>query len=202
VRGIFFLVPAAIIAAAALILFFCGEQGREVDNDSGGIHLRTSQRVEYYLNMEANDQAEVAVRETFERWGEATHFDFVYKGRHRAGLHRDGKNTVSFLLRWPEEIPIGKIAYCKNWYDGTGNIVESDIIFNMSVAGFTTRRTRTPGYYYIEGVLAHEVGHMIGLDHIEEADCLMKALSPSEESYFMGRIDEKTLRRYRELYNR
>lgn len=190
------------MVAAAFLLFSCGEQGRGADHDTGCIHLRTSPRVEYYLNKEANDQTEVAVLETFEGWGESTHFDFVYKGRHRAGLRRDGKNTVSFLLKWPKEIPIGKIAYCQNWYDGKGNIVESDIIFNMSVTGFTTRRTHTPGYYYIEGVLAHEIGHMIGLEHIEEEDCLMKALSPPEESYFMGRIDEKTLRRYRELYRK
>ena len=82
------------MVAAALLLFSCGEQGEGVDNDSKGIHLRTSPRVEYYLNKEANDQTEVAVRETFEGWGEATHFDFVYRGRHRAGLRRDGKNTV------------------------------------------------------------------------------------------------------------
>ena len=186
--------------AATLAVLSCEGGGKPEGDGVAAPHLRPEARVEYYLNKEANDLTETVVRETFERWGEATRFDFVYKGRHRAGLRKDGKNTVSFLVKWPSEIPIGKAAYCKNWYDRKGNIVESDIIFNMMATRFTTLRTNTPGSYYIEGILAHEIGHLIGIDHIEEEDCLMKSFSPQGESYFMGRIDEKTLGRYRELY--
>jgi len=161
--------------------------------------LRTTKTITYYLNPEANTVTETAVRETFERWEEATHFDFVYVGRHRAGLQRDRRNTISFLVRWPDGVP-QKTAYCKNWYDLWGNIVESDIIFNMSIARFTTLQTHSPDSYYIEGVLAHEIGHMVGLGHIDSQSCLMKAFSPLQESYFMGRIDEETLEAYRRLY--
>jgi len=131
------------------------------------VHRRLQPIIEYYLNPEASDLTEVTVRETFDRWSEATHFEFVYKGRNRAGLRRDGKNTVSFLLKWPPELPIKHVAYCQNWFDQEGNIGESDIIFNMAVARFTTRRTRKPDSYYLEGLLSHEIGHMIGLSHIE-----------------------------------
>ena len=110
-------------------------------------HLRTEPLIEYYLNKEANDLTEITVRETFERWGEVTHFDFVYRGRHRAGLRRDGKSTVSFLVKWPEAVPIGKVGYCKNWYNRKGDIIESDIIFNMMIAKFTTLRTNKADSY-------------------------------------------------------
>jgi Zn-dependent protease with chaperone function len=181
------------------------EQGREGatmgDAAAAEVHIRTGPRVEYYLNKEANDLTEITVRETFERWGEVTHFDFVYMGRHRAGLRKDGKNCVSFLVKWPPEVPIGKVGYCRNWYDRKGNIIESDIIFNMMIARFTTLRTNMPDAYYIEGVLAHEIGHMIGLGHIASDSSLMKQLSPLEESYFMGRIDAETLEQYKKLYS-
>lgn len=163
------------------------------------VHRWKESTVEYYLNPAANDLTEITVRETFQRWDDATHFTFVYKGRNRAGIRKDGRSTVSFMLKWPEEVPM-KIAYCWNWYDRRGNIVESDIIFNMAMAGFTTTRTNKPGFYYIEGVLAHEIGHMIGLDHIEAEDSLMKPFSPVEESYNKGFIDPATLTAYRVLY--
>lgn len=159
-----------------------------------------SSHIEYYLNKEANILTETVVRETFATWEKATHFTFTYKGRNRAGLHRDGKNTISFLLRWPAELPIGQVAYCKRWYDREGNIVESDIIFNMQLTRFTTLRTNKPDSYYIEGVLSHEIGHMIGLEHIDNPQSLMKAQSDIKESYFKGNIDPHTLEAYKKLY--
>ncbi|MFW6365348.1 MAG: matrixin family metalloprotease [Spirochaetota bacterium] len=163
-------------------------------------HLRRDMQVDYYLNKEATYLTELAVRETFERWESVTSFRFTYRGRHRAGLMRDGKNTVSFLVEWPSEIPMGKTAYCRNWYNRRGDIVESDIIFNMAVTRFTTLRTNTPQSYYIEGVLSHEIGHMIGLDHIEDEKSIMKPFSPRSESYFLGEIDETTIKACQTLY--
>lgn len=179
-----------------LLLLCCSPAGPEGGNR---LHPRKDSVVEYYLNPGATDLTEVTVRETFQRWDDATHFTFIYKGRNRAGIVKDGKNTVSFLLTWPEEIPM-KTAYCRNWYNRKGEIIESDIIFNMMIAGFTTTRTNRDGFYYIEGVLAHEIGHMIGLDHIEHPRSLMKAFSPVEESYNKGVIDDLTLDAYRKLY--
>jgi hypothetical protein len=163
-------------------------------------HVRTTARISYYLNTEASEITEEAVRQTFRNWETFTHFRFVYMGRNRAGLLRDGKNTVSFLVQWPKNLSSSKLAYCMNWYDAQGNTIESDIILNMAVAGFTTARTNRPGAYYIEGVLAHEIGHMIGLDHIEDVGCLMKAYSPLAESYGRARIDSRTIEAYRSLY--
>jgi len=155
----------------------------------------------FYLNKEANMLTETVVRETFQKWGMITHFTFVYKGRHKAGLRRDGKNTVSFLLHWPEGVPIHHVAFCKNWYDKNGNITESDVIFNMQIARFTTLRTNKPDSYYIEGVLAHEIGHMIGLGHINDPSSIMKQKSDYKESYHQGNIDDLTISAYRELYS-
>lgn len=194
-RRVVFAVVSLLAAAMCGVASGCS-RNTVVEN-----HLRTDPVVFYYLNKEANELTESAVKNIFARWDNATHFSFVYKGRSRAGLRRDGMNTVSFLTRWPAEVPIGKVGYCKNWYNRKGEIVESDIIFNMMLAKFTTLESRKPDSYYIEGVLAHEIGHMIGLGHIDSETSLMKPLSPMAESYFMGNIDGETLGQYRRLYS-
>ena len=163
-------------------------------------HRRMNPDIDFYLNKEANRITEIVVRETFQQWGEKTHCNFHYKGRNRAGLGKDGKNTVSFLIKWPDDIPMNKVAYCKNRYDRKGNIIESDIIFNMQITRFTTLKNNTPDSYYIEGVLTHEIGHMIGLGHIESDTSVMKPKSNAEESFFKGEIDDETLIAYREIY--
>jgi hypothetical protein len=181
-----------------LLLFSCSGERTE---DSSNAHTWIKTTIGYYLNKEANDLTEEVIRETFDTWSEKTHFTFVYKGRHRAGLHRDGKNTVSFLVRWPKNIPFNKVGYCLQWYDKAGHIIESDIIFNMRLTRFTTRKTNTPHAYYIEGVLSHEIGHMIGLGHIESDSSIMKYKSDAEESFFKGEIDDETLAAYKKLYS-
>jgi len=163
-------------------------------------HLRSEKSIDYYLNMEANSTTERAVRDTFHLWEQATHFKFNYKGRHRAGLKKDGKNTVSFLLKWPSDIPMKNVAYCRSWYSSSGEIIESDIIFNMSVTRFTTLNENWNNSYYIEGVLSHEIGHMIGISHIDMESSVMKNKSSAQESYFKGNIDAQTLIAYKTLY--
>ncbi|MDX9802015.1 MAG: matrixin family metalloprotease [Spirochaetia bacterium] len=169
-------------------------------NSAEADHVRKDFDVIYYINKEANLQTEAAVITAFRRWGEATVFRFKYAGRGKAGLKRDGRNTVSFLITWPDEAPAGKAAWCLNYYDRKGFIAESDIIFNMSLARFTTLETNTPDSYYIEGLLAHEIGHMLGLGHIDSSSSLMKPLSSREESYFMGALDDETITEYKKLY--
>ncbi|MDA3899822.1 MAG: matrixin family metalloprotease [Spirochaetes bacterium] len=178
-----------------LLFFSCSE------NTSDGPHIRKDPTIEFYLNKKASMLTEIVVRETFQNWADKTHFNAVYKGRHRPGLHKDSKNTISFLVKWPEEIPINKVAYCKNWYDSKGNIIESDMIFNMMITRFTTLKTNTQDSYYIEGVLTHEIGHMIGLDHVENDSSVMKYKSDAKESFFKGNIDDITLAAYRKSYN-
>jgi len=184
------------VIVLTMLFFSCAESP-----PPPGPHRWEESTIEFYLNKEANLLTETVVREGFQNWADNTHFTFVFKGRNSAGLKKDGKNTVSFLIKWPDDIPISKTAYCKTWYDRKGNIIEADIIFNMQVARFTTLRTNKRDSYYIEGVLAHEIGHLIGLDHIENEKCLMKKFSPLAESYFRGKIDPLTLTAYRDLYD-
>jgi predicted Zn-dependent protease len=188
-----------------LPLFFlqvCGKDDSTVNGEQeNSVHRRVENTIEYYLNTEASKLTETAVQTAFNNWQQVSHFMFVYKGRNQAGIRKDGKNTVSFLIRWPPEVGITKIAWCQNWYDDQGNIIESDIILNMTLTKFTTLHTNSKNAYYIEGVLTHEIGHMIGLDHIESDTSVMKKKSSKEESFFKGAIDAETINSYEALYN-
>ena len=183
------------IIMAVISLFSCS------NGDKGPVHIRKNLVIGYYLNAEANQETEEAVIKTFQNWEKVTNFKFIYKGRNRAGLRRDGKNTISFLTGWPKNIPPGKVGWCENWFDFCGNITESDIIFNMTATRFTTLESNAKNSYYIEGVLSHEIGHMIGLGHINSKKSLMKETSSFGESFFKGKIDPETIQAYRKLYN-
>ncbi len=167
-----------------------------------GPHRWRQLSVTYYVNKEANILSETTIRMVFDEWSKRTPLKFVYGGRHRAGLHRDGKSTVSFVTRWPEELPISLAAYTRCWYDRQGSIVEADIIFNNQIARFTTKTTNLPDSYYLEGVLSHEIGHMIGLDHINSPTSIMKQDSPMQESWFKGSIDNETMAAIDRLYSK
>lgn len=171
---------------------------------SDGTHktraLRRHRALRYHLNIEANRATEKAVRSGFQIWENSTDFRFIFAGRSRAGLHRDGKNTVSFLRKWPKNIPHDKVAWCQNWFDAGGYIIESDIIFNMQLARFTTMDTRSADSYTIEILLAHEIGHMLGLNHIESRDSIMNARVPLFSAEFENSLDPLSVNAYRELY--
>jgi predicted Zn-dependent protease len=185
-----------IIIVCLFLPYFC----TNTTSESTSTHKWQSKQVKYYLNKEANILSETAVRETFEKWNEKTGFQFVYSGRNKAGINKDGRNTVSFMLRWPADIPIGKVGYCKNWYDRKGSIIESDIILNMQITNFTTLHTNKKDAYYVEGVLSHEIGHMLGLNHSTSEKSIMKEKSDAVESYFKGIIDDETQRIINERY--
>ena len=186
-----------ILFLILLLLSTCSKtRGYSID----GTHTWENEDIDFYLNKEANALTEQAVVYAFDQWGMVTHFNFHFKGKHDAGLSKDGKNTVSFLTKWPARIPVKNVGYCMSWYNSSGHIIESDIIFNMQHTRFTTLKTNTPGSYYIEGVLAHEIGHLIGLAHIELETSVMKTYSPRQESFFKGRIDDDTILAYKKLY--
>jgi hypothetical protein len=186
-----------VTAAAAVA---CTGKPRN-DGPVDGSHRWRAVDLDYLLNNEANILTETVVRETFDRWAEVTGGAFRYAGRGVPGLQKDGRNTVSFLLRWPKSLPMREVAYCRTWYDDEGYVVEGDIAFNMQAVRFTTLRTRTPDAYFIEGVLSHEIGHLLGLPHSGRPDSVMKPRSAADESYFKGAIDDETVRRYCQSYH-
>lgn len=57
----------------------------------------------------------------------------------------------------------GIIAITPVWFDGAGNILDADIVFNGRNHVFSTDLSF--GTYDVQSIAAHEIGHFLGLDH-------------------------------------
>jgi len=67
---------------------------------------------------------------------------------------KDGQNAVTFV----DDLFKGQnfLALTTNWYDDSGHIIEADIQVDPSVVA---------GGYNLQLLVAHETGHLLGLDH-------------------------------------
>lgn len=65
----------------------------------------------------------------------------------------------------------GTVALTPIWFFGNGVISDADVLFNGRGFGFTT--SGIPGRFDIGDVAAHELGHLLGLDHTGAAGATM-----------------------------
>lgn len=88
---------------------------------------------------------------------------FSYQGMTSAPAEgTDGKNTIGFLDRPDLDRVLGATSFMIDVQ--TGSIYEADIFINTSFA-FSVAPDGQPGRVDLEGVVLHELGHLLGLGH-------------------------------------
>ena len=122
--------------------------------------------VSYRINENSPDLTGegAAIQRAFATWNaDGSRFRFSYSGTNSSTAAippLDGFNDVYFASTGFGDPNI--VAWNQIWLDRTGNIIESDVIFNDATAPFGDGAV--PGRLDVETVALHELGHTLCID--------------------------------------
>jgi Matrixin/Fibronectin type III domain/Bacterial Ig domain len=149
-------------------------------NDSG--HRWASNSVPYYVNPQSiyvsPNAAISAVQQAAAGWSQQTNANvaLVYAGTtNGSSLTLNYKNEVFFR----NSSNGGNVAETYYWWDGTGRLIDADIVFWEGAYQFFAGSGCVSGIY-IENVGIHEFGHALGLGH---SDVPGATMAPAMSSY-------------------
>ena len=130
-----------------------------------------------------------AVHRAFQTWQNVStaQVTFEYTGATpQRTLGRDGMNLVTFADDATQAV-LGSstIAATFSFFSNSSTVTdEADIVFSQSLNFSTSGET---GKYDIQGVLTHEIGHLLGLDHSGLVSSVMVPFAAATQ------IDQRTL---------
>ena len=153
------------VVAATVALTLAGALAARLVAYTTEGHSWGTSTVSYYVNPSnkyVTDAAAVAAVQTAaSAWNSVANIRLAYAGTTSgSSLTMNGKNEVFF-----RDDSSGSIAETYFWWDGTGHLVDADIVYHENYK-FYAGNVGCPGDgYYIENTGAHEFGHVLGLGH-------------------------------------
>jgi hypothetical protein len=164
-------------------------------------HAWGGSTVAYYVNpdnlyMSAND-AIAGVQTAANAWNTqaGVNLQLVYAGTtSRSSLSLDYTNNVFF-----RNDSSGYIAETYWWWDGTGKLVDADIVYHENYRFYADSASCNGDGYYISSVGVHELGHALGLNHSSVDSATMWPSSNACDTSFLT-LDADDIAGVRSLY--
>lgn len=155
-----------VVAALAVLFVALGAWASRIGAYATNGHTWATTSVPYYINPQnqyvTQNAAVAALQSAASAWNlqSNANVQLVYAGyTSGASLTMNRKNEVFF-----RNDASGAIAETYWWWDGTGHLIDADIIFHENYIFYTGNAGCTNGFY-IENTGAHEFGHALGLGH-------------------------------------
>jgi hypothetical protein len=166
-------------AGRMLAAAVCGVVVLSMKADLGGYatvgHKWGTNQVVYYVNAQnlyvSSSAAISAIQSAASAWKNQSNanINLVYGGTTSgSSLTLNYKNEVFFR----NDTVLGAETYW--WYDGTGKLVDADIMFHQGQRYFTGMTGCSGAGLYIEDIGTHEFGHALGLAHSSVSTATMR----------------------------
>ena len=158
--------PLVCLFALILLSMFCNDaKAFEVSRtDSGRVIKWSVPQESYHINGSGGPSGCIhAIRRAAATWTNVTGSPFVfsYAGTTVNSAHGsdDGVNLVNF-----GKLQLGTLAENAYWYNPTtGRMLDSDLMFNTRYRWATTVAA---GYYDVQNIATHELGHSLSLEDL------------------------------------
>jgi predicted Zn-dependent protease len=147
-------------------------------------------------SLESEVNSSEAFSNAVNAWNSALGFNILelyYEGEDVSTKQQPPYNTTDFLEGTPFQI--NSVIFPSEWLDDADDqvlaltsfshgqiskrIFEADIIFNVENYSFSTNASGERGKIDLESVLVHELGHLLGLIHIEESEDSQSIMNPT-----------------------
>lgn len=149
-------------------------------------------------NIKPGSDVVGAVRRALARWAEAAGVEFVEISSDALSISPsaggDGVSLITVADTTENRavfVSAERTGRTRIFYDpATGAIAEADVVLNPA-AQFSA--DGTPGTYDLEATLTHEVGHVLGLEHSDEAGAAMQPRQGTNGLYEQAAVCPRTL---------